>query len=134
MGTAPEAWLGIHPSVSCDTCIYFAVASKIIGARIFNQTLKACLGKHTHILNKSKATTLILYLQREPLTHAEHRLLWARKFLDAFIAVVSTQEETSQCPDLIKPRGTISFASEINPSEAMVPPSLTQGWLRDHCH
>lgn len=132
METVQEAWLGIHPSVSSDTCFYFAVASKIIGmgleylTRLWRPTLA-----NTPILNESKV---------KPLTHAEHRLLQARKFLDAFRAVISKQEETSQCPDLIKPRGTISFASEINPLEAMGSASLTQGyweqtpkhWLKAH--
>lgn len=127
--------VGIHPSVSYDTCIYFAVASKMtgMGLEYLTRLWRPALA-NTHILNKSTATTLILYLQGKPLTLAEHTLLRAKKFLDAFRAVISKQEETSHCPDVIKPRGMISFASEINPPEAMGPPSLTHGWLRDHYH
>lgn len=74
---------------------------------------------------------MILYLQGKPLTLAEHTLLQAKKFLDAFRAVISKQEETSQCPDLIKLKGN-DFLCLGDQPEAMGPPSLTHGWLRDH--
>lgn len=57
------------------TCIYFAVASKIIGMRPEYLTgLRRPALENPNILNKSKATRLVFYLQEKQLTLSEHRL------------------------------------------------------------